>query len=303
MVLLRLVVLGLCASASLGVGQRTAGASGPDFYPERPRLGDLVFVSLSADVPSTGTGTITAFQYHFGLVSAGSGAWRGVLAVPVDVTAGPFPVVVEIGGRRWSSALDVEGRSFRRSELSVAKKFTKKRQPRAIRERVKRESEAWQQMLERPPGAVVHFESPVRPAAGARTSEFGVERVLNGVVESQHYGLDLDGAVGDPAWALQSGTVALASERFYSGGTIVLDHGHGLYSAYFHLSKLGLRPGAAVRAGAVLGAVGRTGRVTGPHLHLSILVRARSVADRKIRGLYVDPEPWLERRWGSDGEP
>jgi murein DD-endopeptidase MepM/ murein hydrolase activator NlpD len=263
----------------------------------------LVFVFLPIELPSAATGTITTFGYHFARTKAEVGGWRGALAVPLDIEAGEWSVVIDLGGRTWTRSLDVEARSFRRSELSVQKKFTAKKQPKAVRARIERESEAWQRMLETKASAARPLAPPARPAAGERTSEFGVERVLNGVVESQHYGLDLDGKVGDPVVAVQAGRVVLVAQRFYSGGTIVLDHGHGLYSAYFHLSQLGRKVGERLSAGEGLGAVGKSGRVTGPHLHLALFVRGRREKSGVIRGLYVDPEPWLDAPWQLPRSP
>lgn len=267
-------------------------------HPERPRLGDLVLVFAQLEAPLTRTGTITAFGYQFAIMPSGAGPWRGAVAVPVDVEPGDFDLVVQIGAHRVARVLSVEPRSFRRSELKVNAKFTREAHPKPVQARIERESRRWARMLEASPSPPVPLGSAVRPTAGPRTSEFGVQRVLNGKVESQHYGLDLDGRVGDPVWVQQTGVVRLSAERFYSGGTLVLDHGHGLYSAYFHLSRRRLRVGDRVAAGARLGEVGRSGRVTGPHLHLSLIVRARALETGQVRGLYVDPEPWLEGPWG-----
>lgn len=274
-----------------------AWAIEPRLHPERARLGDLVFVLVELDGALSVTGTITAFGYHFAIMPAGRGSWRGAVAVPVDLEPGAFELEVRIGAHRRTTELVVEARGFRSSELQVSQRFTRKEHPEPVRERIRRESEAWERMLASPPSPPVALRPAVRPAAGPRTSEFGVQRVLNGKVESQHYGLDLDGKVGDPVWVQQAGVVRLTADRYYSGGTVVLDHGHGLYSAYFHLSRRAVRAGQRLAPGARLGDVGRSGRVTGPHLHLSLLVRARSVSDGRIRGLYVDPEPWLEGAW------
>lgn len=285
------------------LGAREASAAELRFHPERPRLGDLVFVFVDGAEDWTETGTITAFEHRFSLLPTQPGRWRGALAVPVDIEPGSTPVIVEFAGERRNTTLFVEGRRFRTSELRVGKKFTDKEQPKALRDRIRRERRAWERMLEAAPSRARPLLPAVRPAAGLRTSEFGVQRVLNGVVQSQHYGLDLDGRIGDPVVALQSGTVKMVADRFYSGGTVVLDHGHGLYSAYFHLSKKKLRVGERVEAGATLGEVGKSGRVTGPHLHLALFVQARAVSDGQPRGLYVDPEPWVEGVWLPEVRP
>ena len=128
-----------------------------------------------------------------------------------------------------------------------------------------------------------------------KTSVFGTKRTFNGQLKSRHYGLDMRGATGDPVAAIAPGRVVLSGMRFYSGGTLVVDHGGGLFSLYFHLSKRTVEVGAAVEGGERIGAVGASGRVTGPHLHLSLAVRAEPLEGGPVRGLYVDPEPVLEQ--------
>jgi murein DD-endopeptidase MepM/ murein hydrolase activator NlpD len=122
---------------------------------------------------------------------------------------------------------------------------------------------------------------------------YGTRRVFNGELKSRHYGLDLRGRVGTPVFSVLGGRVVLVAERFFSGGTVVVDHGGGLFSLYFHLSRWNVKVGDAVARGARIGAVGRSGRVTGPHLHLGVAVRAEPGDGAAPRGLFVDPEPIL----------
>jgi murein DD-endopeptidase MepM/ murein hydrolase activator NlpD len=105
------------------------------------------------------------------------------------------------------------------------------------------------------------------PRSSRITSPFGTARVFNGEVQSRHLGTDFAGAVGEPVFAAGRGVVALVANFYLAGGTIYLDHGAGLVTAYFHLSRAYVRQGQTVRAGQRIGAVGRSGRVTGPHLH------------------------------------
>jgi murein DD-endopeptidase MepM/ murein hydrolase activator NlpD len=115
------------------------------------------------------------------------------------------------------------------------------------------------------------------PLDGVTTgSNFGRRRVLNGQPGSPHSGADFPAITGTPVHAAQRGRVVLAEELFFSGNTVVVDHGLGIYTFYGHLSEIGVKAGDAVEAGAVLGRVGATGRVTGPHLHWGLTVeRAR----------------------------
>src|SRR5690606_28296371 len=108
--------------------------------------------------------------------------------------------------------------------------------------------------------------------------------VFNGSLASVHYGLDLRGAVGAPIHAANAGVVVMVRDCFTSGNTVIVDHGAGLYTLYFHLSRFDVTEGQRVERGQLLGAVGSTGRVTGPHLHWSV----------HVDGRYVDPQRLLE---------
>ncbi len=108
------------------------------------------------------------------------------------------------------------------------------------------------------------FSWPVR---GRISGVYGSQRVYNGKPGRPHYGLDVAVPVGTPVAATADGVVRLANpDLYYSGGTIIIDHGHGLFSSFLHLSKIGVEEGAAVKRGEVIGEVGATGRVTGAHL-------------------------------------
>jgi murein DD-endopeptidase MepM/ murein hydrolase activator NlpD len=110
-------------------------------------------------------------------------------------------------------------------------------------------------------------DTVVRPRDTRITSGFGHGREFNGQVQSRHTGTDFAGTVGAPVYAAARGVVALVDSFFLAGNVIYLDHGEGLVTAYFHLSRQDVRQGDIVEAGQAIGRVGATGRVTGPHLH------------------------------------
>lgn len=128
----------------------------------------------------------------------------------------------------------------------------------------------------------------LRPVSGGVSSLFGMKRVFNGQPRSVHRGLDLRGAAGTPIRAAADGVIALVDNLYFSGNAVYIDHGLGVFTAYLHMSATDVQPGQAVRRGDVIGKVGATGRVTGPHLHLSMLVQ----------GVSVDPLPLLEHAPG-----
>ena len=101
---------------------------------------------------------------------------------------------------------------------------------------------------------------------------FGRRRILNGQPRSPHAGVDFPAASGTPVLAAQSGKVVLAEELYYSGNTVVIDHGYGIYTLYAHLSEIGVKPGQDIAVSSEIGKVGATGRVTGPHLHWGLTI-------------------------------
>jgi murein DD-endopeptidase MepM/ murein hydrolase activator NlpD len=117
------------------------------------------------------------------------------------------------------------------------------------------------------------------PVDGPITSSFGLRRILNDKPRSPHSGVDIGAPMGTNVGACNDGIVVLVQELYLEGKTIIIDHGFGLYSIYMHLSEMQVNEGQRVRAGTVIGLVGASGRVTGPHLHWGI----------KLLGARVDP--------------
>ncbi len=111
------------------------------------------------------------------------------------------------------------------------------------------------------------------------TSSFGKARIYNSTLNGYHSGTDFRAKVGTPIVATNDGKVVLARDRFYAGNSIIIDHGQGIYSCYYHLSKFDVKEGDIVSKAQVIGLSGDTGRITGPHLHFSF----------RVGGLQVDP--------------
>lgn len=158
--------------------------------------------------------------------------------------------------------------------------------PAAVLTRIRREGAAIRaaRMQDTP---VAYFQSGfIWPAEGRISGVYGSQRILNGKPRRPHYGIDIAGPVGTPVIAPADGVVRLAERNlYYSGGTIILDHGHGLSSAFLHMHEVGVRVGDVLRQGDPLGTIGATGRVTGPHLDW----RINWFEQRLDAGLLVPP--------------
>jgi murein DD-endopeptidase MepM/ murein hydrolase activator NlpD len=128
-----------------------------------------------------------------------------------------------------------------------------------------------------------NFAAPV----DAPTSDvYGSQRIFNGMAQREHQGLDYRVPTGTPVAAMNDGTILLARFLYFEGNCVVIDHGQGLLTLYFHLSELKVKEGDPVKRGQVIGLSGATGRATGPHLHAAV----------RWQGTYLDPARLLELR-------
>jgi murein DD-endopeptidase MepM/ murein hydrolase activator NlpD len=253
-----------------------AGAATLSVSPSSARPGDVVLVSVEG-ARATPSGTLAGRPLAFW--DAG-GTWHALAPLPIETPVGTVPVEVAAGDP-LAAALEIVEPGFRTTTLSVAPRFVEP-SPKAKR-RIAADRKAFREAFARP-FEPPRFEGPFDwPRRADATGRFGDRRTFNEKQASVHYGLDLDGPVGAPVLASNGGVVVLARDCYMSGRTVVLWHGAGVFSLYFHLSAIEVAPGQAVERGALVGRVGATGRVTGPHLHWSV----------KVDGLYVDPESIL----------
>ena len=134
-------------------------------------------------------------------------------------------------------------------------------------ERIKRENEQVAAVRRRD-DARTDFRAPFQwPVLGRISGVYGSQRILNGQPRAPHYGVDIASPVDTPIRAPADGIVTLAADLYFTGWTVILDHGHGLSSVFMHMNAIAAEAGQRLRQGDMLGRLGATGRVTGPHLH------------------------------------
>lgn len=174
-------------------------------------------------------------------------------------------------GKEFTKKLVLEKRKYQIQRLRIASKYVEP--PKKELERIA--EEAKEMKLAR--AKVGKIDAPlysagfILPAQGKLSSNFGSQRILNGVKKNPHNGIDIANSEGTPVYALSDGVVIAAKNNFYYNGTfILLDHGQSLTSIYLHLSKLNVEEGDTVKKGDKIGEIGTTGRSTGPHLHLGV---------------------------------
>lgn len=215
-------------------------------------------------------GALAEEPLHFRMAS--SGTWHAIGGVPVDAEGS---LVGNAIIQRASGKTEIARVRFTLPKvpppvaqpLAVDSNFTRPLDA-ATTARINREN-----AKARAIGREAHDRAPMwtaaflKPRTSVITSEFGSGRVFNGQLTTRHLGVDFRGAVGEPIRAANRGVVALVDNFFLAGNVVYVDHGGGVVTAYFHMSKPLVATGDTVKRGQVIGLVGQTGRVTGPHLH------------------------------------
>lgn len=262
--------------------------------PEEAPIGQPFFLELRAN-EAIGDVTVTWRGQKF-VLAPRRNAVRTILGVPNDakLAGSTLPVRVEFdcgakGRIRAERKIKVTGYRYPKQVLTVAPKMVTP--PQSELKRIAEERQLVRKALATRSKGGVLPRRYVRPVPGIPTAYFGGFRVYNGVPRSGHGGLDLRAAVGTPVRAIADGTVVLEGAHYFSGGAVYVDHGGGVLSAYFHLSKNLVKAGQKVKAGDAIALSGATGRVTGPHLHLGLF----------SGGAALDPLPLLEPQRLSKG--
>ena len=217
------------------------------------------------------------FDGRRALVIQEGAAWTAVIGIPLSAAPGGHEIAVK-GGEPRVIGFEVADKQYVTQSLKVPPgqvNLSKADLDRVGAERA-RIDHALAEYSEPPPGTL---RLP-QPVPGRRSSSFGSRRIFNGEARSPHPGMDIAAAAGTPVHLPIAGTVIETGNFFFNGNTVLVDHGRGLISMYCHLSAVDLEPGQHLAAGARIGAVGKTGRATGPHLHWGVA----------LNRAWVDPE-------------
>jgi murein DD-endopeptidase MepM/ murein hydrolase activator NlpD len=286
------------ALAALLLGPTLAGAAPPGrlpaltvrLTPSAPHQGDMVFVLVTGaqgarDVEGSLDGRpLTFFPYGEN--------WAALIGVDLEARPGKAPwrvgVINEVGAlSSRAGTLAIRARTFPVQRLTLPSDMVdldpeaeRRAAAEAARLRTlydtKTADRFWQGRFTRP----VRVEGP--------GSGFGSRRIINGQPRNPHGGTDWSAERGTPVVAANRGRVALVADFFFGGRLVALDHGHGLYTLYMHLDRVDVTEGTVVARGETLGAVGSTGRATGPHLHFQVQAGRSRVDPATLFALPVD---------------
>lgn len=209
-------------------------------------------------------------------------AWATILGVDLDARAGRHTaealLTMDDGHvDKREIAIDVVAKKFPTSALDVDEKFVQL--SKADVARANRESKEAAAIYRHVTTDIVPDEAFTVPIPGETGRNFGERRIFNGQPRAPHSGADLRASAGTPVHATSRGRVVLAKNLFFTGNTVILDHGLGIYSLYAHLSRIDVKRDEIVKNGQLVGLAGATGRVTAPHLHWGM----------RVQGARVDP--------------
>lgn len=197
------------------------------------------------------------------------GRWVAVVGIPLSAEVGRHTVQVQTSEGTIEVPFEVADKRYRTQHLTVRNQRHVEPAPEDL-ERIARERARSDAALGAFTVASVLSLQLDAPVAGARSDSYGSRRYFNGQPRNPHSGMDIAAAKGTPISSPAAGTVVESGDFFFNGNTVFIDHGHGLVTMYCHLDKIGVKVGDQLARGQVIGTVGATGRVTGPHLHWGV---------------------------------
>jgi hypothetical protein len=219
--------------------------------------------------------------------------WLAFFGLDLGIDPGTYPVEISLlfddgSHQNLKREILVRAKEFPLRKLWVKQEYVTP--PKEVLDRIQWESELLGQILSIFTLQWFGEGEFIVPSEGEANDNFGERRIFNNEPRSPHSGVDISSPYGAPVRASNSGRVVLAKDLYFAGQTVIIDHGLGVFTQYLHFSKILTKRGDFVRKGDVIGEIGATGRVTGPHLHWGV----------RVSGSRVDPFSLLHLNWGQD---
>ena len=238
-------------------------------YADSAWPGGIAFIDLGA---AETTAPVVQYNGKRVLVMNKGGQWQAAIGVPLDTEVGRATITLADGS---SLSFDVDEHAYREQRLKVASSYVSLSDEALAR--VGRERKIIDAALTNWRDTKLSDVSLAPPVDGPRSSSFGLRRFFNDQPRSPHKGMDIAATSGTPIKTPRDGVVTATGDYYFNGNTVIVDHGQGYVTMYCHLSEIGVEKGQIVATGDVLGAVGATGRVTGPHLHFGTYLNGTAV--------------------------
>ena len=268
------LIAAMHANAAIKSTAKKQPAATPGVWPRASQVpGGVARLSLgpSAKRPQAFAGDIPL------LVVGDAIEWTALVGIPLATEPGEASITVRAEGKpERQIAYTVAPKQYREQRLTVAPRtvdLSPEDEARYVKER-DHLTGVMATLTDMRPDTVLQMRVPV---PGRRSSSFGLRRVFNGQSRNPHSGMDIAAGTGTPVLAPLPGKVIDTGDYFFNGGTVWLDHGGGLLTMYCHLSRVDVKVGDVMKTGEPLAAVGATGRVTGPHLHWSVMLNRAMV--------------------------
>ena len=240
--------------------------------------GELVVLTLTLNAEPASV-AVRAFDRAVPAYKLRDGVWQALIGIDLERRPGAYAVDVEarVGAAvvRRRETLTVQPRTFATRRLRVDPDFVNP--PESLLARIESETAFIREVSSRSSAERLWSAPFRRPVPDPANSRFGTRSILNGEPRRPHGGTDFLSAAGTPVHAPNAGRVVAARELFFTGNTVIIDHGMGVMSLLAHLSSMDVREGDVVATGQLLGRVGATGRVTGPHLHWGLTIAGARV--------------------------
>lgn len=292
------LAVALLAAAMIPIPPGLAGGAAPEQeaacpppweirYSDRsPAQGEPVLVEFLGD-PRADNVSIAWKGRRFPLKAAGEGRFAGLVGIDLMDPPGDVAVVLLVSGQasacRVEDVLTVRTRRFPVQRLTLPPQMAEFDPPTV--ERIGQEATRLNERLSAPAGPPAWDFPLVPPVAEFRPAGFGARRLINGEPRSPHAGVDISLPEGTPVASIGDGAVAFAGVQFFGGNSVVVDHGGGLFSIYYHLKEFSVTEGQRVSRGERIGAVGASGRAAGPHLHFGVRAAGARVDPALLFGL------------------
>ena len=231
------------------------------------RPGELVVLTIAAPAGRDHV-QVRAFDRDIPAFRVRDGTWEALVGIDLDVRPGTYAANVSAGAARAIYELVVTRRTFPTRRLTVDEAFVTP--PKSEQPRIDREAALLAATWKAPSQERLWSGPFIRPVVEPANSAFGTRSIFNGKPRNAHGGADFLSPAGTPIQAPNAGRVVVARPLYFSGNTVIIDHGLGLFSMLAHLSAIEVHEGDRIGVGQVVGKVGATGRVTGPHLHWTV---------------------------------
>jgi hypothetical protein len=262
--------VGCCIAALSLTAAQPRPAIDVDVKARAIQPGELVVLTVTTRTPVVEV-RVRAFDGDLPSFQITPTRWRVIVGIDLDTPPGRHDVTIVAATTPPSELthrLTVMPKKFRTRQLTVDPSFVDPPPDTLVRikEEAERINRVWASSI-----VVPLWSGPfVRPVPEASNSAFGSRSVYNGQSRSPHGGADFASPAGTPVRSANAGRVALAGDLYFTGNTVIVDHGGGLFSFFAHLRSIAVRESDLVTTGALIGEVGATGRVTGPHLHWAV---------------------------------